>query len=681
MAEAAVPRSRYQDLVREYEALAMAEATVPLSTFRELLREHGKLLREHKKLQQSHRDSLARLEKAKLKVNEARASVRKWQHYIDKHPKYVEGKGKIAPLKAPSPVSYALPAADVKTNDQNPSTAKRGLPFTGLELLPSPDCSGDVPYLSHDSSAPDLPDGSRTRVTHGAQGDAPAQHHPSSQTTDPGSDPQEPDVIRVKPEPDHDDEPVVVSSRFLKKQKPVEPMAGMAHRGTHSDPYKIKREDSEASQFMPHIPAFVSSALDTQASDLDTPNRQIRTPRKRQKISHTSDENLLSSSHDLNELISGDPQFADENTPPSSALNENTNISDAHDTRVQQPTSTNRHGSQTSTTSHPRSSGGPLQPLSTNTPILPRTSAIKNKGERLPRQRESLVQRLDDMGEDNTDVHDAGPPSARKGRRLDNLLQGNETPQNKNVIASRMHSSSTRAKQRHSSPATTPRMAVKETTPNPPLRSPKAPVLRMLNPPSRLLPRDSRKSDFQPPSDPRPDEDPLRSRPIARLGLDDFRINALYAGTDFAFNTSIRDRATRACLPGCTKACCATLQRFAGHANIDQSGSLTDEDEVLLKAWVGDEDTSMLSASQKQTLVATARAEKFARQHGRHRQVFERAKSPPGYWETDMPSTQDLEKHRKQAREKVRDEVRVRWVEAMKGGGRGQWRFKDEVEG
>ena len=60
----------------------------------------------------------------------------------------------------------------------------------------------------------------------------------------------------------------------------------------------------------------------------------------------------------------------------------------------------------------------------------------------------------------------------------------------------------------------------------------------------------------------------------------------------------------------------------------------------------------------------------------KHRQAFERRSTPPGFWRTDMPTTQEEEDDRAKAREMVKAKVEERWREAMREGGR--WLFKDE---
>lgn len=78
----------------------------------------------------------------------------------------------------------------------------------------------------------------------------------------------------------------------------------------------------------------------------------------------------------------------------------------------------------------------------------------------------------------------------------------------------------------------------------------------------------------------------------------------------------------------------------------------------------------------REEMLLRARAKLLADQHGKHRQAFERRSSPPGFWDTEMPDTQQVAQlQERQARqEKLAVEERRR--EAMRDGGR--WLFRDE---
>lgn len=64
----------------------------------------------------------------------------------------------------------------------------------------------------------------------------------------------------------------------------------------------------------------------------------------------------------------------------------------------------------------------------------------------------------------------------------------------------------------------------------------------------------------------------------------------------------------------------------------------------------------------------------------RHRAAWDRPKSPPGFWRSDFPNTQEALEEKRQAEERLKREARVRFLEAMKGGGgSNKYMFRDPV--
>ena len=66
----------------------------------------------------------------------------------------------------------------------------------------------------------------------------------------------------------------------------------------------------------------------------------------------------------------------------------------------------------------------------------------------------------------------------------------------------------------------------------------------------------------------------------------------------------------------------------------------------------------------------------MANKHGKHRQAYERARSPPGFWRMDFPSTQEEIEDRKKAMQQEREMIAERLVEASREGGK--YIFRDE---
>ncbi|KAJ5928032.1 hypothetical protein N7466_006988 [Penicillium verhagenii] len=180
-----------------------------------------------------------------------------------------------------------------------------------------------------------------------------------------------------------------------------------------------------------------------------------------------------------------------------------------------------------------------------------------------------------------------------------------------------------------------------------------------------------------------PDDEPYRSRPLHRLTLDHFKINPQKNdGLDYAYSAVVRKKDDRKCLTGCTRPeCCggrframARLGGFPAKSPSEQQ----EEDQRLLEEYMG-EDYHMLeglSAEDRGHLLIEARARAIANQYGKHRHAHQRARSPPGFWRTDMPSTQELESDREVAQRIEREKIEERYREAMRPGG--LWTWADE---
>ncbi|KAF2792149.1 SAE2-domain-containing protein [Melanomma pulvis-pyrius CBS 109.77] len=172
---------------------------------------------------------------------------------------------------------------------------------------------------------------------------------------------------------------------------------------------------------------------------------------------------------------------------------------------------------------------------------------------------------------------------------------------------------------------------------------------------------------------------PLRTKPKSELRTSDFKANPTYNhGYSYAFAETVRKRADRACLPGCTRPeCCgSTFRALAAVA-----GPLSAfQEEKILEEYLGDTYDSMqltqMSLEERKELVLQARTRQMAKQHGRHRQAYERHTTPPGFWRIDFPTTQEDMEDRRKAAEMEKVLVEERWMEAMRKGGR--WMFRDE---
>ncbi|CEJ54718.1 hypothetical protein PMG11_01014 [Penicillium brasilianum] len=180
-----------------------------------------------------------------------------------------------------------------------------------------------------------------------------------------------------------------------------------------------------------------------------------------------------------------------------------------------------------------------------------------------------------------------------------------------------------------------------------------------------------------------PEEEPYRSRPLHRLNLGHFKINlARNQGLDYAYDTVVRKKDDRKCMSGCTRpGCCGdrfrAMARMGVHST-DASAEQQEEDQRILEEYVGEDRHLLegLSDKDRENLLVEARARALANQYGRHRHTHERARSPPGFWRTEMPSTQEIEADREAARKLEREKVEERYREAMRPGG--LWTWADE---
>lgn len=170
----------------------------------------------------------------------------------------------------------------------------------------------------------------------------------------------------------------------------------------------------------------------------------------------------------------------------------------------------------------------------------------------------------------------------------------------------------------------------------------------------------------------------LRSRPLSSLRREDFKPNPLAnSGHDFAFSEVVRNRADRSCLPGCTAPqCCGPY--FRALARAQRHASTPEQDLKLMEDYLGDEAWTLrkMTDLDRESVWLEAKTRELANRYGRHRERFDRAQSPPGFWRTDFPSTQEIAQEKAEAAARERDTVEQRYREAMRPGGR--WVFRDE---
>ena len=176
---------------------------------------------------------------------------------------------------------------------------------------------------------------------------------------------------------------------------------------------------------------------------------------------------------------------------------------------------------------------------------------------------------------------------------------------------------------------------------------------------------------------------PLRDRLLDELTLQDFKVNPKSnQGYGYAFREVVRKQADRRCLPGCTKLdCCGGQFRALAEATRDRdktpTASQQEADEKIIKDFLGDNShkaQNMTEAERHETLIR-ALARDMSNKMGKHRHAYERRQSPPGYWRSDFPDTQEQIQDREKARELEREQLLHRYEEAMRGG---VYLFRDE---
>ncbi|KAJ2898143.1 hypothetical protein MKZ38_004143 [Zalerion maritima] len=169
----------------------------------------------------------------------------------------------------------------------------------------------------------------------------------------------------------------------------------------------------------------------------------------------------------------------------------------------------------------------------------------------------------------------------------------------------------------------------------------------------------------------------LRSRHPSELRPGDFKINPNFNdGLDYAYMEVVRgDERTQ--LVGCTDDhCCGKYFRSLAMTSAKDRDPTTDR--ALLESYLGDNCYKLSSATkvEKDELWLRAKTWKLANKYGRHRHRYERQQSPPGFWDADFPSTQELERQKVEASRREREVTENRYREAMRQGGR--WLFRDE---
>ncbi|EMR09764.1 hypothetical protein PNEG_01948 [Pneumocystis murina B123] len=124
----------------------------------------------------------------------------------------------------------------------------------------------------------------------------------------------------------------------------------------------------------------------------------------------------------------------------------------------------------------------------------------------------------------------------------------------------------------------------------------------------------------------------------------------------YAYDEVVRDKASRRHLPAC--ACDNCIKFFEAHGPIAT---------IFKPKWRSPLKKKTYTDSDKEHIYRNLQ------EVSRHRSAFFRPKTPPGFWESDFPSTQQEEIYRKQAQVQNYERLKKRQLEAERGG---RWKKK-----
>ncbi|KAK3112655.1 hypothetical protein LTR53_010852 [Teratosphaeriaceae sp. CCFEE 6253] len=668
------------------------------------------LAKDHRSLIERHKKCDVRVAMANRKWAEAKEMARQWKAYVEekqkKLPKTAVERIVVAEQATPT-TPESLPDVQRSDDDQHdvphdqeatPRPKPKDVATLELHFVNQRQGSGHEPghIMEH---APGEANAGRSssktlRVT-------------SSQTTDGGSDPAGVSSSLNKHDASSDFDPVVVSARSLKRKRsasirPMPPPVRIKREENSPDrPISIKSED-----FSSPVVGGRTFML-TETSDLDAMTasgvvpREPRlgqravseefarrqTPTLARKVSSLSDGGAGAEHHDVRGLSDGpgtmDQEYLEKAEGPDPALRPlSVNILGRLEPGNPPATSRRRRQrddeaaakalmlsedgeSQLAENCAPRSDAG----------AAPAKSAQNSKKRRL----DSLLEEPTPGRERLVRIH--SPDSAARRRRIPPVPQRvQDVPVPNGVGLNKRAMLACETALEPASPATTESLlqvvkAEKSTSannqqvmPRPNVQTPHNKTKPASKPNSLSFKRPPGLED-SPPST-KPEDEPLRLRPLKALWLEDFRANPRYDDDAFL---------SRRCLPGCIKpACCGgtfiQAVQMGGYPGAD------DTESQVLEQFFGDNWQLIMGAypkSKRDELVLEARAAAFANKFGKHRKAAaERHSTPPGFWRTEMPTTQQVAEDRAQAQVLAGKKVEERYREAMREGGR--WLFRDE---
>ncbi|GAB7327180.1 hypothetical protein MBLNU13_g11088t1 [Cladosporium sp. NU13] len=650
-----------------------------------LKRQYQNLEARHKKLQAEYDKREEYVNAATKKYRKAKESAMQWQAYISKHLNNQAGehahqtpRGANTFLPVPPP---PIPQ-EVSDIDVTPKALRQA-------STEAAEIANELPETDHPVTGAFKraePSGAINENPRSSPSSLHSKRITSSQTTE--DDQAEVRSYAVKAESRSDDEPLVVRENALKrrsnepstampppqriKQEPESPK----RPGSAEEPIELRSEEwsSPTTRAQPLIRA--------ETSDLDAMRGTFQTPRKRKPrdVSRAkSEERSNATLHPPRHLARSSSSLSYSDIPDLPALPVALEQAEAL-ASTRQAATPNKH-----TTPKERSHGrqrGALGQLSPNVPTNPQTA---KKRRRTSEEDAGKVGILAEDGDENTsqvtpkaDDTQAKTPASN---RLESMLE-NPTPGRQPLSARRLAPDTSKRirlqrLQHNIEPTSHIKTAASSSSKGIEQLDQLKNHTEAASPPTSKYRRPPGIEKSPPPIN--PDHEPLRSRPLNQLRPHNFRINPAFADSDFAFSDPMnrKTKAARRCLPGCINpACCGEFLDAARHGLLPPSSK---SDAHVLEDMFGSSYAEIMASyppHKHAELLIQARAQEFANEHGKHRNTFERAATPPGFWRTEMPSTQEELEDRRKAEEMERMKTEGMWREAMRGGGR--WLFRDE---
>ncbi|KAF7193752.1 hypothetical protein HII31_04919 [Pseudocercospora fuligena] len=643
-----------RNMKEKHEVLARKYADLQAS--------HASLQSEHDTCYQQIEDAKAKAEAARTKAVEYKNGAKAWKAYAE----HQDRQRKSSSASKTTQTDRVHQNSIEKTGDQSgkegafadaAEACTTGIPTRTHNERDDSNVAGDLPSdlpQAHDQTDED---------EHPKEPQSPNPRVPSSQTTivpSSDDDPKQSNQNGMS----SDFEPIFVSARCLKRKRGRSPAGTPPRRikQEHQSPINIIElsSDPAAAAGLAH-----QSSVTSIYSDLDRPLIPIITPRRPRRvqdlqITATSEEAIRpmprlyrnSSSRSDGDLVDQASRF--EPDEPGS-------------NRRATGLSHRKGACATEQPSHPerlsdRCTTGALQQISPNVPIVPRSKDAAAKAKPKPKRtgpasHAKLLSEASDISSQVSSRRSKPQPvfAAEAEDQLEDMLNEPATERTPTLLKKQPQRNQQAATSTH---LPTPVSGVKRRSP--------------------LKRRSPVKGNNESPPRIDPEDEPLRLRDVRSLKVDDFKINSKYQGTDFAFADTLRGRDQRRGLHACTRAdCCGgALAKVIAMGGNALSGKT---DEQALDTYLGPQWRdifSKFSAQKRKETITQAHAHCFANQHGKHRQAFERRSTPPGFWRTDFPTTQEEEEDRKKAQEMERRTVEDRYREAIAGGGR--WIFRDE---